>query len=129
MRHRSVDVGALGEFSPATIRPIAIDGEVIGIARWRDQVYAISNRCPDRSGPLAEGSVRPRLSIDGLTGDVELDQDHPVLSCPWHFWELDLGTGHAIRSAHRARTFRVSVVNDRVIVAMPIKQASTGEPE
>jgi nitrite reductase/ring-hydroxylating ferredoxin subunit len=41
----------------------------------------------------------------------------PVIACPWHGWEFDVGTGEAIWDpAVRVRTFPVEIVADRVLI-------------
>ena len=51
------------------------DGEV-ALFRVRGAIYACTNTCPHRGGPIGEGV---------LTGTV--------VACPWHGWEFDVATG------------------------------------
>lgn len=42
----------------------------------KGQYFAISNICPHKGGPLAEGELKGA-----------------VVTCPWHAWEFDVTTG------------------------------------
>lgn len=65
-------------------------------------VHAVSNVCPHRGGPLAEGFV-----------------DDGVVSCPWHGWEFSLTSGAAAhRDDIRVTCYPARIEGDDVIVTV-----------
>ena len=56
------------------------DGKQILLIEAGERVFAIANRCPHEGYPLSEGT----LSSDCL------------LTCNWHNWKFDLGTGETL---------------------------------
>jgi nitrite reductase/ring-hydroxylating ferredoxin subunit len=112
----STDVGALTEFADGAIRTIGVMGREIGIVRWHGAVYAINNLCAHQSGPVCSGILSGRLTATS-PGGMDLDPSTPILACPWHGWEFDVRTGHALHDAqHRLRLFPVRVENGRVLI-------------
>jgi nitrite reductase (NADH) small subunit len=50
---------------------------------------------------------------------MDIDQEHPVVICPWHKWEFDARTGRAVWDQnYRVRVYPVTIENDRVLVGM-----------
>jgi nitrite reductase/ring-hydroxylating ferredoxin subunit len=48
---------------------------------------------------------------------MDVDEDAPVLQCPWHGWEFELGNGRALWDASYAvRVYPVHVRDGRVLV-------------
>lgn len=112
----SVDVGPVGDFPCRRVRMVAIGRRQIGIVRWRDRVYAVSNLCAHQGGPLCRGVLSARLTA-AEPGKLTLDESAPLLACPWHGWEFDLRTGRAILDPKlRVRTFPARVAKGRVLV-------------
>jgi nitrite reductase/ring-hydroxylating ferredoxin subunit len=106
----AVDVCALEDLSDETLREVRI-GNLRAAAVLRDgRVYVIQAQCPHRGGPLARGAIRSRV-----TGDMVLDNEHPVVTCPWHNFEFSLDTGNALWDPKLCiRTFECEVVDGRV---------------
>jgi nitrite reductase (NADH) small subunit len=110
------DVGALVDFVDREVRLVRAGRREVGIVRWDDRVYAISNVCTHQRGPLCLGTVSGRLT-SALPGNMEIDDDTPVLACPWHGWEFDVRSGRALWDEHYAvRTYRVVIEDGRVLV-------------
>jgi nitrite reductase (NADH) small subunit len=113
-----VDVGAEGDFEPGIPRIFTIGDREIGVFRWGDGFFAMRNHCPDQGGPLCAGPVRSLLA-GGASGDhvhLSLEEDQPVIACPWHHYEFDIRTGKELRGGRRAVTYRVERSNGRVYV-------------
>ncbi|HTQ14499.1 MAG TPA: Rieske (2Fe-2S) protein [Rhizomicrobium sp.] len=66
--------------------------QVLLIAR-AGRIFAIANRCPHEGYPLSEGTLGPGC----------------VLTCNWHNWKFDLGTGEALAGRDPVRTYPVAV--------------------
>ena len=112
----SADVGSVEEFPSQGMRIVKVGRRQIGIVRWRDEIYAISNICAHQGGPLCRGVLSARLTA-AEPGDLTIDESAPLLACPWHGWEFDVRSGRAILDPNiRARTFPVRTAGGRVLV-------------
>ena len=114
-----VDLGAPDEFPEERFKIVSVDGHQVGVTRWRGKLYALANICPDQSGPLCKGEVGPFVDYEEGGRGVIVDEDKPVVICPWHAWQFDLATGHGMRANARAKTFRVVERGGRVLVDVP----------
>ncbi|KAJ8299390.1 hypothetical protein KUTeg_023450 [Tegillarca granosa] len=56
----------------------------IALFRFRNDVYAIDEKCPHAGGPL---------HLDDIE---ELSDNTLCVRCPWHSWKFDLQTGHLL---------------------------------
>ncbi|GAA1844800.1 hypothetical protein GCM10009836_25360 [Pseudonocardia ailaonensis] len=98
--------------------PSVVAAEVggIAVAVWRGKLYAFRATCPHEQGPVGCGRVRTPLVSD-RTGTAGTDESRPVVICPWHRWEYDLGTGRGVRNPRAAlRTFKVWQEDDTIYV-------------
>jgi nitrite reductase/ring-hydroxylating ferredoxin subunit len=112
----SVDVGAVEDFTDRNVELLEIDGREIGVVRWDDEFYALANVCSHQRGPLCRGALTARLTASA-PGTMRLDEEAPVLACPWHGWEFDVRTGRAIWDERFAvRTYAVEVEHGRVLI-------------
>ena len=73
-------VGADAELAEGTMRAAEADRVTVLLARSGGRVYALSDRCCHRSGPLHEGELR-----DGC------------VTCPWHGSTFRLDDGSVVR--------------------------------
>jgi len=76
-------------------RAVNIANRSIAIFNLGDRFLAVDNRCPHRSGPLADGIVSGAAVI-----------------CPLHAWKISLETGESLNSASPSscvETFRTRV--------------------
>ncbi|SPE26492.1 Assimilatory nitrite reductase (NAD(P)H) small subunit [Candidatus Sulfopaludibacter sp. SbA3] len=90
-------------------RAVTLGGEEIAIFNLGERFLAVSNRCPHRGGPLADGI---------LSGDSVV--------CPLHAWKVCLTSGEVKRPPEQdacARTFPVKVVDGVVHVQWAAVQA------
>ena len=67
----------LGELPAGTVREVYVEGKAVALANVGGKVYAITNVCPHRGGPLGQGQL-----------------DGKVVTCPWHGWQFDVTNGH-----------------------------------
>jgi nitrite reductase/ring-hydroxylating ferredoxin subunit len=117
----TVDVGAVDEFEPGTVRIVLAGGRQIGVIKWHDgALYAVDNRCPHQAGPLCRGPLSPWLGAKpGAPGELVVDENRPVIACAWHRWEFDIATGCSVwDERYKVRTYPVEVVGERVLVTM-----------
>ncbi|MBN2680670.1 nitrite reductase small subunit NirD [Acidithiobacillus montserratensis] len=54
-------------------------GQIAVLRNEKDEVFAVSNQCPHRGGPLSEGFVSGNRVF-----------------CPLHNWQIDLEKGEAV---------------------------------
>jgi nitrite reductase (NADH) small subunit len=114
----SYDVGAVDDFAEREVKLVQAGRRDIGIVRWDGQVYAISNVCTHQRGPLCRGTLSGWLTASA-PGTMEVDDDTPVLACPWHGWEFDVRSGRALWDERYAvRTYPVTVEDGRVYVTV-----------
>src|SRR3981081_2269406 len=90
-----VDVGAVSDFEERRLRIVTAGNHKVRVLVWRDRFSSVHNRCPHQSGPVCLGIVSGRLSSQA-PGSMEVDDETPVLACPWHGWEFELERGRAL---------------------------------
>jgi nitrite reductase (NADH) small subunit len=74
-----VDIGALDSIPIEAARLVKTDAGCIAVFRTSaNEAYAISNSCPHKQGPLAQGIVAGKF-----------------VTCPLHNWVISLETGKA----------------------------------
>ena len=66
----------LSELPPGTCRQVQLGATAVAVYNVAGTVYATSNVCIHRGGPLGQGM------LDGNAG-----------MCPWHAWSWDVTTG------------------------------------
>jgi nitrite reductase/ring-hydroxylating ferredoxin subunit len=110
-----LDVDEVAEARPVGVRAAGRD---IVLVRWHGRVFAVRDVCPHMSCGLAGGRVRARM-YGHEVGDMETDDDTPVIECPWHNFAYDLHTGlcYADRTL-RVRTYPVSEESGALYVDM-----------
>jgi nitrite reductase [NAD(P)H] small subunit len=95
------DIPVLGA---RVVRRAASNGDDVALFRTADdRVFALTDRCPHKGGPLSQGIVY---------GDR--------VACPLHNWSIELATGCAIAPDEGcARRFAVRIEGRAVLVALP----------
>jgi nitrite reductase (NADH) small subunit len=81
-------------------RVLTCGGEDVAVFRVGDQVFALSNACPHRGGPLAAGTL---IGFE--------------IHCPLHSWSFDVRTG--VCTSHpgtNARRCQVRIEHDVLVV-------------
>ena len=74
-----IDIGHLDDIPPQGARVVKTPLGCVAVFRTSEsEVFATSDRCPHKNGPLSEGIVH--------------DQK---VTCPLHNWVFDLNTGEA----------------------------------
>jgi nitrite reductase (NADH) small subunit len=74
-----VDIGALDSIPVEAARLVKSDAGCIAVFRTSaTEAYAISNSCPHKQGPLAQGIIAGKF-----------------VTCPLHNWVISLETGKA----------------------------------
>ena len=71
-----VKVAMLSELPPGTAKAVEVGGNPVALYNVGGKVYATTNTCPHRGGPLGEG-----------------DLNQNVVTCPWHGFQYDVTSG------------------------------------
>jgi nitrite reductase/ring-hydroxylating ferredoxin subunit len=119
----AVDLGPLEDFEPGVFSVVEIDGKQLGVLRWGAQVFVVRNVCPHAYGPICEGMVSSRLESPSV-GEMAVDDDTPVLLCPWHRWEFTLPEGLSVRDPkYRLKTYPAWIEDGRVVARLRSRPA------
>lgn len=97
-----VRVASLKDLPPGEMTLVELDGEEVALANVDGRIYAFSNTCTHRGGPLYEGILEGQ--------EVE---------CPWHAGRFNIETGEATSPppSEPIPTFRVQVEGDEIRIA------------
>jgi nitrite reductase/ring-hydroxylating ferredoxin subunit len=95
-----VDVCPLSELEPGTTREALVGDKAVAVVNVEGDVYAVSNICLHRGGPLGQGFVQGSL-----------------LLCPWHAWAFDPKTGVSdVNPDMKLSCYEVKVEDGRILV-------------
>lgn len=86
-------------------RAVKVGNREVAIFNLGDRILAVENRCPHKSGPLADGIVSGASVI-----------------CPLHSWKISLETGEGMNSASASscvETFRTRVEHGVIFLEVP----------
>jgi len=75
-----VRVGVPGDFGEGQMKKVDAGGMAVLVVRYNGKLNAIANTCVHAGGPLNEGE------LSGTT-----------VTCPWHFSQFDIRSGHVKR--------------------------------
>lgn len=96
-------------------RAVKIGRREIAIFNLGDRFLALENRCPHKSGPLAEGIVSGAAVV-----------------CPLHAWKFSLETGKGVNAASElscVQTFPTRVERGVVLVEMNVDSVGAADVE
>lgn len=80
-----------------------VAGKNILLARFGDQIYGVSNRCPHMGCSLANGK------LNGY-----------IVTCPCHGWSFDVRTGQHQRStAITLQVYQCKLQDGKIYVSLP----------
>lgn len=90
----------VSEIAAGTGQAVEVNEQEIALFNYQGEFYALSDICPHRGAPLAEGFLE--------AGKV---------FCPWHCFDFNLQTGECtIVPSLRVQTYEVKIVGDEVFV-------------
>lgn len=101
-----VSLCVLGDLPQGKPRLLRAEGRRLACVRRGTRVDVVDDRCPHEGHPLSMGLVR-----DG------------VLTCPWHNWKFDLGTGRCLFGGEAVRRYPVELVGEEVFVDLALDPA------
>lgn len=91
---------ALSELPPGGCREALVAGKPVALFNAEGRIYALSNTCVHRGGPLGQGT------LSGTT-----------VMCPWHAWTYDVTSGRSTVNPELAvQCFEVKIEGGEVLV-------------
>jgi len=104
-----IDIGHIDDIPLRGARKIKTALGCVALFRTGNaEVFAASDTCPHKRGPLSEGIVHGQS-----------------ITCPLHNWVFDLNTGQAQGEDAQIATYRVRIDGDRVLIdGAKLSQAS-----
>ncbi len=114
-RRRRVAIGVPADIPEGTRKIVYVAGRSVGVFNQGGQYFALHNICPHRGAPVCTGRLRPRIE-DGDGSEFRYSPQDEVLKCPWHQWEFDLRTGHALHGDLAITTYAVEVEGNQLIL-------------
>jgi len=96
-----IDIGALADIPERGARLVKTHAGCVAVFRTGpDEVFAASDRCPHKGGPLSEGIVHGRK-----------------VTCPLHNWVFSLETGAAQGTDDgQIATYPIRIENGRLLL-------------
>lgn len=95
-----IDIGALNDVPLRGARVVKTAAGCVAVFRTAEaEVFAASNTCPHKRGPLVEGIVHGQS-----------------VTCPLHNWVFDLNTGAAKGEDGAIATYPVRVEGGRILL-------------
>lgn len=93
-------VMSAAELPPGQGREASVAGTPVALFNVGGQLYAISNTCIHRGGPLGQGYV-----------------DGDTVTCPWHAWMFNVRTGeNVVNGEMKVACYEVKVEDGQVLV-------------
>ena len=97
-----IDIGHIDDIPERGARLVKTRAGCVAVFRTGpEEVFAASNTCPHRGGPLVEGIVHGQS-----------------VTCPLHNWVFDLNTGQAQGEDARIATYPVRLEAGRILLDM-----------
>lgn len=95
-----IDICGIDDIPPRGARKLKTAQGCIAVFRTAEnEVFATSNTCPHKGGPLSEGIVHGQS-----------------VTCPLHNWVFDLETGQAQGEDGKIATYPLKVEDGRVLI-------------
>ncbi|KUP90598.1 nitrite reductase small subunit NirD [Tritonibacter horizontis] len=95
-----IDIGQIDDVPERGARVVKTPLGCVALFRTApEEVFAVSNTCPHKAGPLAEGIVHGNK-----------------VTCPLHNWVFDLNTGQAVGEDAQIDTYPVKLESGRIFL-------------
>ena len=95
-----IDVGHIDDIPLRGARKIKTALGCVALYRTGlNELFATSDTCPHKGGPLSEGIVHGQS-----------------ITCPLHNWVFDLNTGQAVGENAAIATYKVRIEGDRILI-------------
>jgi nitrite reductase (NADH) small subunit len=106
----------LAELPPGTSTTVKAFGTTVAVFNVEGQVFALSNHCPHRGGPLCHGRISGAV-LPSQPYEYRYGREGRVLICPWHGWEFDIESGRTIFDpAVRVKIYEARIEEGEIVL-------------
>jgi 3-phenylpropionate/trans-cinnamate dioxygenase ferredoxin subunit len=113
-------VARAADLPPGSRKLVQVGERAIVVFNIRGELFALSDKCPHRGGPLSQGKLTG-LVQSRAPGTYDYSRPGEIIRCPWHNWEFDVRTGRSWCDPQRLRlmNYAVSVESGASLVESP----------
>lgn len=113
-----VAVCRLDEVRNGELKSVRAAGRDLVLGRRGDELFAVRDACPHYGARLSGGVLSCKRLV-GAVGEYPIDEEVPILRCPWHNWEYDVRSGSCQQDAtKRVAVYPTEVVDGEVVVTV-----------
>jgi nitrite reductase/ring-hydroxylating ferredoxin subunit len=114
-------VGKLSDLPPGTMKLVPVGKFGVGVYNVNGELYALTNYCPHRGGPLCLGKVIGWAEPGEEPWEIRWVREGEIVRCPWHQWEFDIKTGSAVvyqgsKRPYAIRRYPVRVEDGEIVL-------------
>ena len=97
---------------------VDVHGTEVAVFLVEGRPHAFVNACPHEGNPLAEGEAHAFANACPHEGNPLHEGDilGDTLTCAYHGWKFDLGTGACLVGEEPARVYRARIEGGAVVV-------------
>jgi 3-phenylpropionate/trans-cinnamate dioxygenase ferredoxin subunit len=112
-------LGAVDEFPFNQFRTFEISGRPVGVVRTSQGFFAVRNRCPHQAANICAGRVAGTM-VASKPFEYDYSEETLVVTCPWHRWEFELGSGASFGRVTNKRlvTYPIEIDSGQVYITM-----------
>ncbi len=119
MASRTHDLGAAADFAGGGLHRVEVEGRGLVVLRRGETFIALRDVCPHQGARLSDGQLGGTPLPCRPGEEIAYGRMGEVLTCPWHGWEFDVGTGQALANPQaRVRTYPVRRAGERLLVEL-----------
>ena len=93
-----VEVATVEQIKEGEGKKVVVEGKSIALFKKGGEIFALSDTCAHRGGPLSEGII-----------------DEGCVVCPWHNFDYDLRTGKSSQNCE-VPTYEVKIADEKVFI-------------
>ncbi|HOY21391.1 MAG TPA: Rieske (2Fe-2S) protein [Haliscomenobacter sp.] len=84
----------------------------VGATIHEGKPIVLLDYCPHAGAPICKGKILPKPVA------MQLEENHPVLRCPWHGWEFNMKSGDTFKfhSNLRLPKLQYELENDSIYI-------------
>jgi nitrite reductase (NADH) small subunit len=114
----SHSVARVEEIPPGGRKIVRVEGREVGIFNLAGAFYAIKNACPHQGARVCLGKI-VGTTLPSDVYEFRYGLEGQILRCPWHEWEYDITSGHAVFDPQvRLVTYPVAIADGEIVVTI-----------
>jgi len=119
-----VAVCGLSEIADGSMKAVEALGSNLVVVRRGAELFALRDLCPHCGARLSSSVVTGKRPVGGV-GEYAIDEDTPILRCPWRNWEFDVESSRC----HQDTNMRVAIYPAESLTATLSSPSDTAERE